>query len=103
MYILMYLTDAHLSRILLFLHISFTKLQDIGIVHLVCNTLPFTPHPLYLSSGQGSHYGTFSGPTGAFSAATKPKEKYKAPGKNFLTNPGKKGTGFGLEIAHTCT
>ena len=46
-------------------------------------------------SGVGSHYGTLSGPTGAFSAATKPREKPGKAGKNFLTNPGKIGTGYG--------
>jgi Domain of unknown function (DUF4586) len=25
----------------------------------------------------------------------KPPKEYKAPGKNFYTNPGKKGTGYG--------
>ena len=46
-------------------------------------------------SGVGSHYGTLSGPIGAFSAATKPREKPGKAGKNFLTNPGKIGTGYG--------
>jgi hypothetical protein len=46
-------------------------------------------------SGVGSHYGTFAGPVSSFSAASRPKDKYKAPGKNFLTNPGKIGTGYG--------
>lgn len=46
-------------------------------------------------SGVGSHYGTLSGPIGAFSAATKPREKPGKSGKNFLTNPGKIGTGYG--------
>eukprot|EP00731_Ephydatia_muelleri_P004029 Em0002g205a len=46
-------------------------------------------------SGTGSHYGTLSGPVEAFSALSKPKEMGGSPGKNFLTSPGKKGTGFG--------
>merc|ERR1711893_522216 len=46
-------------------------------------------------SGLGSHYGTLAGPIGAFSPQDKQKKPYKAPGKNFYTNPGKKGTGFG--------
>ena len=46
-------------------------------------------------SGVGSHYGTLSGPIGAFSAATKPRDKFGKSGKNFLTNPGKIGTGYG--------
>lgn len=46
-------------------------------------------------SGLGNHYGTLGGPVEAVSAALRPKEKYKAPGKNFTTNPGKMGTGYG--------
>ena len=46
-------------------------------------------------SGVGSHYGTLSGATGAFSAATKPRDKPAESGKNFFTNPGKIGTGYG--------
>ncbi|KAK3091674.1 hypothetical protein FSP39_021731 [Pinctada imbricata] len=46
-------------------------------------------------SGLGNHYGTLSGPIGAFSPAARPGKDYKSPGKNFMTNPGKKGTGFG--------
>ncbi|XP_069124783.1 cilia-and flagella-associated protein 96-like isoform X2 [Argopecten irradians] len=46
-------------------------------------------------SGLGSHYGTLGGPITAFSPNSRPGKSYKSPGKNFLTNPGKKGTGFG--------
>ena len=46
-------------------------------------------------SGLGSSYGTLSGPVKALSAAIKPRPKYKSPGKNVVTNPGKKGTGYG--------
>lgn len=46
-------------------------------------------------SGHGSHYGTFSGPIGTFSPVTKNKKSYVSPGKNFMTNPSKKGTGYG--------
>ncbi|XP_032324636.1 UPF0602 protein C4orf47 homolog isoform X1 [Camelus ferus] len=45
--------------------------------------------------GLGSYYGTIGGPVPFFSAQSKPKEKYKPPGKNLYTNPGKKGTGYG--------
>ena len=48
-----------------------------------------------LPSGQGSNYGCFDGHIDAFSAVVKGKEKYKSPGKNFLTNPSKRGTGYG--------
>lgn len=47
------------------------------------------------SSGLGNHYGTLGGPIGAFSPGSRPGKEYKSPGKNFSTNPGKKGTGFG--------
>lgn len=47
------------------------------------------------SSGAGNHYGTFSGATPAFSPVVKGKKAAESPGKNFLTNPPKKGTGFG--------
>ena len=46
-------------------------------------------------AGLGSSYGTLSGPVKAFSAVTRPGQKYKVPGKNILTAPGKKGTGYG--------
>jgi len=46
-------------------------------------------------SGQGSHYGTFTGPVGAFSPVKRGGKAYSAPGKNVLTNPGKIGTGYG--------
>ncbi|XP_041609872.1 UPF0602 protein C4orf47 homolog isoform X3 [Vulpes lagopus] len=45
--------------------------------------------------GLGSYYGTIGGPVPFFSAQSKPREKYEAPGKNLYTNPGKKGTGYG--------
>ncbi|XP_033127385.1 UPF0602 protein C4orf47 homolog [Anneissia japonica] len=46
-------------------------------------------------SGIGNHYGTFSGSVGAFSPVKKSGKAYKSPGKNVITNPGRKGTGFG--------
>lgn len=52
-------------------------------------------YTVYCRSGLGNHYGTLGGPVEAVSAALRPKEKYKAPGKNFTTNPGKIGTGYG--------
>lgn len=48
-----------------------------------------------LMSGLGGHYGTLSGPISAFSPVTKPTKKCKNESKNVITNPGKKGTGFG--------
>ncbi|XP_054422131.1 cilia-and flagella-associated protein 96 isoform X2 [Pteronotus mesoamericanus] len=45
--------------------------------------------------GVGSYYGTIGGPVPFFSAQSKPRERYEAPGKNLYTSPGKKGTGYG--------
>lgn len=50
---------------------------------------------LIYSSGAGNHYGTFSGTITAFSPVSKGKKAADSPGKNFLTNPPKKGTGYG--------
>ena len=50
---------------------------------------------LFFRVGLGSHYGTFGGPPSAFSPLGKQKRPYVSPGKNFLTNPSKKGTGYG--------
>ena len=49
-------------------------------------------------SGLGNHYGTLSGPIGAFSPVGRPGKEYKAPGKNVITNPGKHGTGYGYVL-----
>ena len=46
-------------------------------------------------SGVGNYYGCFTTHFDAFNSADKAKEKFKSPGRNFLTNPGKKGTGYG--------
>jgi len=46
-------------------------------------------------SGAGSHYGTFAGPISTFSPVSKTKKSYLSPGRNFITNPSKKGTGYG--------
>nr|XP_002130769.1 UPF0602 protein C4orf47 homolog [Ciona intestinalis] len=48
-----------------------------------------------LPCGLGNHYGTFSGTIGAFSPVSRPRKPYTAPGRNFTTNPAKKGTGYG--------
>ncbi|KFO99400.1 UPF0602 protein C4orf47 [Calypte anna] len=45
--------------------------------------------------GLGTYYGTIGGPFPYFSAQLKSRERYVPPGKNFYTNPGKKGTGYG--------
>ncbi|XP_013386617.1 UPF0602 protein C4orf47 homolog isoform X2 [Lingula anatina] len=49
-----------------------------------------------MPSGLGNHYGTFAGPVSAFSPVAKARQGYKAPGRNFTTNPAKKGTGYGF-------
>jgi hypothetical protein len=50
---------------------------------------------LSFSSGAGNYYGTFSGPMSAFSPVGKGKKPHVSNGRNFLTNPPKKGTGYG--------
>ena len=47
------------------------------------------------SNGKGMYFGTFSGPVQHFSPETRPRSPYKQRGKNFINNPGKKGTGYG--------
>lgn len=46
-------------------------------------------------SGLGSHYGTLSGKISHFSAETKPKPRKAPELKNMMTNPPKKGSGYG--------
>lgn len=53
-------------------------------------------HTGKLPSGQGNHYGTFSGAVPSFSPVENAKKPYISPGRNFLTNPSKKGTGYGF-------
>uniref|UniRef100_A0A8C1S2V5 Cilia-and flagella-associated protein 96 n=1 Tax=Cyprinus carpio TaxID=7962 RepID=A0A8C1S2V5_CYPCA len=45
--------------------------------------------------GVGSYYGTFGGPIQPMSALQNPRKPNKSPGKNFYTNPPKKGSGYG--------
>ncbi|XP_056626183.1 UPF0602 protein C4orf47 homolog [Triplophysa dalaica] len=47
------------------------------------------------TSGVGNYYGTFGGPIQAMSALKVPRRPHKSPGKNFYTNPPKKGSGYG--------
>lgn len=46
-------------------------------------------------AGAGNHYGTFGGVVKHFSAESRGREKYQKEKVNFLTNPGRKGTGYG--------
>ncbi|XP_071808688.1 cilia-and flagella-associated protein 96-like [Asterias amurensis] len=48
-----------------------------------------------MQSGLGNHYGTLGGAVGAFSPVKKAGKPYKTDGRNFTTNPGKIGTGYG--------
>ena len=64
-------------------------------IHIICLLFLWYLHQLHCRSGLGNHYGTLSGPVPAFSAQNKSAGAYKSPNKNFYTNPGKKGTGFG--------
>lgn len=49
------------------------------------------------AAGLGNYYGTLIGPGNmtSFSPATRPKSKQGEKKKNFYTNPGQKGTGYG--------
>merc|ERR1711971_848209 len=47
-----------------------------------------------LPTGLGNHYGTFTGAINHFSNQTKPQE-IKKEKPNVITNPTKKGTGYG--------
>ncbi|XP_064613219.1 cilia-and flagella-associated protein 96-like isoform X1 [Liolophura sinensis] len=46
-------------------------------------------------SGLGNHYGTFAGAIGAFSPISKGRSQSATHSRNFVTNPSKKGTGYG--------
>ncbi|GAB1609031.1 UPF0602 protein C4orf47 homolog [Argonauta hians] len=60
----------------------------------------FAPSNGFKSScGLGSYYGTIGGPLPALSPIVKPKSPTAQLGKNIVTSPGKKGTGYGyLEV-----
>ncbi|KAL0973933.1 hypothetical protein UPYG_G00213130 [Umbra pygmaea] len=45
-------------------------------------------------SGLGSYYGTLGGPIQAMSPMKVPRKPYKPAGKNILTNPPKRGSGY---------
>jgi len=56
----------------------------------------FTPsHAGKNPSGAGSQYGTFSGPVEYFSPKTADRKAFESSNRNFVTNPLKKGTGYG--------
>ncbi|KAM6075624.1 cilia-and flagella-associated protein 96-like [Chlamydotis macqueenii] len=48
-----------------------------------------------LLCGLGSYYGTIGGSYAYFSPQMKDRERVVPPGKNFYTNPGKKGSAYG--------
>ena len=50
---------------------------------------------LFGRSGLGSYYGTIGGTVPYFNPAGKQVKAALPSGKNVLTNPGKKGTGYG--------
>lgn len=56
----------------------------------------FIPSSGYKEScGVGTFYGTLGGTVPAMSNVLKSGSTYKSPGKNVLTNPSKRGTGYG--------
>lgn len=75
-------------------HNIMNKMKYLWIIDnyvLVYELLQFNLH----RSGAGSHYGTLSGKIEHFSPVKRPGLEYKHENKNFYTNPGKKGTGYG--------
>ncbi|XP_044061280.1 UPF0602 protein C4orf47 homolog isoform X1 [Siniperca chuatsi] len=44
--------------------------------------------------GSGSYYGTLSGPVEAMSPLSVPRKAHRAPGRNIVTSPPKKGSGY---------
>ncbi|KAJ0049832.1 hypothetical protein NL108_003612, partial [Boleophthalmus pectinirostris] len=44
--------------------------------------------------GSGSYYGTLSGPVEAMSPQTLPQKPHKSSGRNIMTSPAKKGSGY---------
>lgn len=44
--------------------------------------------------GSGSYYGTLSGPVEAMSPQTLPRKPHRSPGRNIITSPSKKGSGY---------
>ena len=76
------------------------NLQALKVIHYLLpfyfgNILCINNINQFYRSGAGSHYGTFTGPVKTFSPVTKPKKAYASPGRNFITNPSRKGTGYG--------
>ncbi|XP_076458537.1 cilia-and flagella-associated protein 96-like [Babylonia areolata] len=47
--------------------------------------------------GLGNYYGTIGGPVEHFSPVARAMTPTRAPGRNFFTNPGKHGTGYGAK------
>jgi hypothetical protein len=74
-----------------FLPSSGTKEMLGYIFNRICTTVIF----IILRCGLGNHFGTLSGPISSMSPQERAKKEYKSPGKNFYTNPSRKGTGYG--------
>lgn len=49
---------------------------------------------LTFSCGSGSYYGTLSGPVEAMSPLLVPRKAYRSPGRNIITLPPKRGSGY---------
>ncbi|AWP12536.1 putative UPF0602 protein C4orf47 -like [Scophthalmus maximus] len=51
-------------------------------------------HGVKKPCGSGSHYGTLSGPVEAMSPLTVPQKAHRSSGRNIITSPPKKGSGY---------
>ncbi|XP_042348702.1 UPF0602 protein C4orf47 homolog [Plectropomus leopardus] len=61
--------------------------KNLGKAFLPCNGVK-------KPCGSGSYYGTLSGPVEAMSPQSVPRKAQRAPGRNIVTSPPKKGSGY---------
>ncbi|XP_028272681.1 cilia-and flagella-associated protein 96 [Parambassis ranga] len=61
--------------------------KNLGKAFMPCNGIK-------MLSGAGSCYGTFSGPVEAMSPLSVVQKAHRSPGRNIVTSPSKKGSGY---------
>ncbi|XP_038555465.1 UPF0602 protein C4orf47 homolog [Micropterus salmoides] len=61
--------------------------KNLGKAFLPCNGVK-------KPCGSGSYYGTLSGPVEAMSPLSVARKAYRSPGRNMVTSPPKKGSGY---------
>ncbi|KAG8003785.1 UPF0602 protein C4orf47-like protein, partial [Nibea albiflora] len=67
--------------------------KNLGKAFLPCNAVK---NPC----GSGSYYGTLSGPVEAMSPLSVPRKAHRPPGRNIVTSPPKKGSGYREATVH---